>query len=746
MKAIFLRPLAVFSITFYTLSCISFAADRSFRLLSAAIFIFLFISVLAFRIISKKRIKNAYKRECLRTLSFLFAGAALASSLYYHAIDLRFEKLEKYDGKTARVCASVESSSWQSSYGAYYTVKVKSIDDNAVDIYMNLSAPPGFSDRDIIEFEADISLPKDSEQFKEKTYYLSRGIFLKGECEKAEHLGREKPSLLTYARDLNLGLSDKFVDILGKESGGFAAALILGNDSFLSEEFQRDFTRLGLCHVLALSGMHLTVICAALNALLKNLSVNTRRLLSVFTVLFYMMITGFCPSITRAGIMLIIMIASSFFKKGTDGFTNLGISGLLICLFDPYSAGDIGLQLSFCCVMALLLFTEKKEKLEAEKTDLKKANPILLRVKAFFKVFSESMLLTVIICLFILPLSWLYFGEISLISPITSPIFSLLCNFLIWLLPLLLLLSPAPALCSVAGDVTANYIGFIFAFANRLSLRRNIVISLEYPLALLFCILIFLSVIAFCVAKRFKRAISIALSVAIICTFNAYIQGYNQKFDNVTVVCPVTHKASEGIVILSEQKAMVIDIGNGYKSVGTSAFFKAGKNRCVEIETYMLTHYHTAYRSTLANLFSTTVVRTLLVPEGDDFELLKTVAEEYNVGFSTYTPGDIIIFEEAEIITYTNRYIERSVQPIIRLEILSHGEKFAYFGGAYGESAPYPFLSDYDCVWFGDHGPLYKNDFSFSNGPDKVFASTNADSFLDTPSAPPKEFLLGNAE
>ena len=72
-----------------------------------------------------------------------------------------------------------------------------------------------------------------------------------------------------------------------------------------------------------------------------------------------MRLTQYTPSVVRAGIMTIMAILSSIFKRKSDIYTNLAISSLVLLIKNPYSIFDIGAILSFSGVLGIAYFQDK---------------------------------------------------------------------------------------------------------------------------------------------------------------------------------------------------------------------------------------------------------------------------------------------------------------------------------------------------------------------------------------------------
>lgn len=137
-------------------------------------------------------------------------------------------------------------------------------------------------------------------------------------------------------------------------------ALTIGDKSSLDRELKGSYSRSGAMHLLALSGLHIGIIYKLLDVMLFFLggSLRLRRLKSclIVTALWtFALITGLSPSIARASLMITVYELSSFLHSRRDGLTALGISALIITLFDPEAPRQIGFQLSFCACLSIFV-------------------------------------------------------------------------------------------------------------------------------------------------------------------------------------------------------------------------------------------------------------------------------------------------------------------------------------------------------------------------------------------------------
>lgn len=136
---------------------------------------------------------------------------------------------------------------------------------------------------------------------------------------------------------------------------GFLAAVIFGERGGMDEEETQLWRQAGAAHILAISGLHLTLIGMGLFALFgkMHLSKTAAALLTGVLMTLYALMTGFSLPTIRALIMFLYAAGARIAGRPPDRPTAAALAGLLILLEDPAYLLDAGFQLSFAAVAAL---------------------------------------------------------------------------------------------------------------------------------------------------------------------------------------------------------------------------------------------------------------------------------------------------------------------------------------------------------------------------------------------------------
>lgn len=148
---------------------------------------------------------------------------------------------------------------------------------------------------------------------------------------------------------------------LTEDEYSFITALSLGYKHELTDELQEAFRASGTSHVLAVSGLHVGIVYFIFAFLFSFLGKSGKRfvlrqILIIVALWSYAFLTGLSPSVLRATIML--TIASVGFATGNKGFTynTLAATAFGLLAYNPFNLFDVGFQMSFTAVLAILFF------------------------------------------------------------------------------------------------------------------------------------------------------------------------------------------------------------------------------------------------------------------------------------------------------------------------------------------------------------------------------------------------------
>lgn len=206
---------------------------------------------------------------------------------------------------------------------------------------------------------------------------------------------------------------------------GMLKALLLGDRSGISEKLREDFTRTGIGHLLAISGLHVGLVAGVVfffclklfgfvPALLRRAwAKKTATLPAFLAILGYGLLAGMSPSTQRAVIMAGVFLAAFLVQRPPDTFNSVALAACLILVFHPPSLFAASFQLSFAAVVAIVLGLSLIPTPDHDTAPQDARARFLSRVGAFMLVSLAAILGT-------LPLTLFYFNETSLIGLLSN--------------------------------------------------------------------------------------------------------------------------------------------------------------------------------------------------------------------------------------------------------------------------------------------------------------------------------------
>ncbi|KFZ40811.1 hypothetical protein JS81_05205 [Thermoactinomyces sp. Gus2-1] len=141
---------------------------------------------------------------------------------------------------------------------------------------------------------------------------------------------------------------------------GYLRGLLLGERLEVDPDWERQYTRLGLVHLLSISGLHVTVLTGIVYYILKWIGLTREKAAWVVLGLLpvYAVLTGLGAPVARAAVMAGLTMVALIFRKPGDSLSFWGIALLLLLVWDPYQLFEAGFQLSFLLTAGLIVWTE----------------------------------------------------------------------------------------------------------------------------------------------------------------------------------------------------------------------------------------------------------------------------------------------------------------------------------------------------------------------------------------------------
>ena len=148
--------------------------------------------------------------------------------------------------------------------------------------------------------------------------------------------------------------------LAGEEDGSIFAAMLLGDKTGMPEEIRELYQKNGIAHLLAVSGLHLSLVSMAAYGLLRKAGAGYGRaaVAGGLVLMVYSILTGASPSVLRALIMTLCGFLAAYMGRTYDLLSAMGLSALILLWYSPYLVDQAGVQLSFAAIGGIGLAKE----------------------------------------------------------------------------------------------------------------------------------------------------------------------------------------------------------------------------------------------------------------------------------------------------------------------------------------------------------------------------------------------------
>lgn len=647
--------------------------------------------------------RGALKRKLFIVIEACALATMLLSLLYFN---LYFDFSRKYGNEEVEIYGTVQEITDYTS-STSYTVKVtkingKSILPRNIKIYVykyqNYFLEPG----NIIKFSATFCEFDDYGDFDSKAYYYGKGISADTEnVHSIVTLDEGTLPLNVWFYNIRQTITERAIAQSDENAASLLSALLLGERNLLSDELKLNFKRLGITHILALSGLHLSILSFGIQKLLSFISVKKKARLAITSViiLLYMAITGFSSSVVRAGIMLIIYSALFLLGQTKDSLTSLAIAVTIILIAAPYSVYDISLWLSALSTLGIVATSGIMP--SAPKGNIIKRILLYIASGLFISFAATSATLTI---------TAYSFGATSLLAAPATMIFSILSEAVIYVGTIMLIFGniiPIGHLLILISDLS-------YYLARVMSAPDIIYIKINYPIIKVLIVIYTVIFIAFLIINfknKLRASIAVFTVFAMILTSATVINVYNDKRD---MLIYSSETGADIMLFHTGSQTSVIVHGNYTKSLAYDTVSLLEEHGINSIDDYYLTSYSSRVYENVKKTMSLIKVRCIYAPtpkndddcsDASELEYLVEGTETKLILYDRSTTTDVGELKISPIYINDNK--------ICILSIQSKFGKLAYISsGALVENTKIIALkqmTDADAVIFGCYGKKYSD-------------------------------------
>ncbi len=312
---------------------------------------------------------------------------------------------------------------------------------------------PIYSFSDFLEIKGEYIEPGLIDNFDYGLYLKRFGLEAVSYYPEIKKIDKSKDEILfSFLKSKIYILKNKFREIfdynLDFTSSSILKAMILGDKFFLTSDIRESFSRSGLSHIIAISGLHITLLASLFLSFLLFLGISRRQAFyfNILFLVFYLMLIGAPASACRASIMGFLSFLSVYLGRSGNISNALFLVGLILLLINPLLIfADVGFQLSFLAVLGIIYF-----------------HPIIKEflINKIFKRFliRENILdiisITISVQLISAPILISNFNQISLIAPLSNLL-------VLWTIPIIISFSIVAIMIFFVSPILSQIVFFL---------------------------------------------------------------------------------------------------------------------------------------------------------------------------------------------------------------------------------------------------------------------------------------------
>lgn len=662
----------------------------------------------------KKRTDKSVRYKCIMGLAMVFL-LVLSSVISF---ELPYASSRKHFGNDVEVYAYAVPNSENK-------IRVLSLDGEDVSLYAVFSGGELPEKYETFTCCASVTAVRTG-RLSSDMYYLGDGIDISVYAEDIISTGERYDGIGALMYSLNRSIRNIVYEYCD-DGAGLVSALFLGNKSDLPESVKSDFSHTGVSHIVAISGMHVMIAAAFASVLLKKVipHIFVRLALLDITVIMYSLLVGGGLSVVRAALMYTVVVIASYLGEETDTVTSLFLALYLICLVQPHAIFDISLQLSFCATFGIAVFALPACR-RISKYDNKKGifGRLMMKKLACYAV--TSLLISVCAVAATLPLCFLYFGRMSLLSPVVTLLTVPFVSLILYCAPLMAAFGALPPIAQVFAQVCDSSAQICIMITSFFRDHANIELSFSYPFSALVIIIFAVLTVALVIKGVNKRRVYAIVCLSACLTYAASTSVFAIcRADK----CEVVYTSYNGDILcrVDGNSACAVDITNGYGKAHTSLFRVLEEKGIVKLDRLILTHCGESHAELIKRIDSRFGVKSVIYPSDDRYSDA--------VGYAVEEIG-------AEGVEYeSNKTFSCGGFTIEQVHYISAGEGYnittsnaVYFSGSRADERSLRLVNAESVVFYGCYSKISQMAFTPVYGVDKAIVTSKLKNNMFTPS------------
>lgn len=308
------------------------------------------------------------------TITHKILNRLLLASLFFilgfvHLSNFNNKEIKKYINTDSIYIGKIVKKDEYEEYNSYVVKLLKVNSKNKtkkIKDRIKISSEEDISLGSIICFNnnlKEIKTNKNEKLFNYKTYMKTKNIFAKGFLKRSEiiKIRKNKSKLVDIKIKVKKYINNTFNTYLNEENAKLIKSIILADSKYLEKEERKLYNNLGLSHILAVSGLHISIISTTLIYILTKLNIHRdiKYMLVIIFLMLYGYIIDFQISIIRATTMLLLIYIAKILHKPWDIENNLYIAAFVSLVINPYNLFSVSFQLSYIATAGIVIIAKR---------------------------------------------------------------------------------------------------------------------------------------------------------------------------------------------------------------------------------------------------------------------------------------------------------------------------------------------------------------------------------------------------
>ena len=585
------------------------------------------------------------KNKNIRKCSLILLGLSVALLWMWGFQEIRLKPARQYDGKTVSATIVISDYGRQTDFGVSADGKME-LDGQSYRVcaYMDDLGELKPGDRVRGRFQLRLTAMGGKE---EATWHQGRGIYLLAYAEdKTLVTYGDSVPLRYFPAKLRHNIVEQLNQTFSSDTKGFAKALLLGDSSDLTYQEDTAFKVSGIRHVIAVSGLHISILCALVYVLSGRNRVLT-PVIGIPVLILFAAVAGFTPSVSRACIMQCLVMLALLLNKKYDPPTAIAFAVLVLLAVNPMAITSVSLQLSVGCTIGILLLSGRISRYILRLLHAPKDKSLRARVSRWI---AGTMGVTLSATVVTIPLSAFYFGTVSLIGIVTNVLVLWVVSFVFYGIMLTCLLG---ALWLPLGKAVGWLIGWLIRYILWMAdVLSSVPYASVYTCSVYIVIWLIVSYGLFALllfAKRKRPMLTMGCSAVILAValFAAWLEPRTDDF-RMTVM---DVGQGQAILFRDEGKTYLVDCGGSSAETAADVVAQHLLSQSVfRIDGLILTHYDVDHSGGVPFLLSRINVDKLYLPDmADDGSVKELLRQMYSDRILWIEKTSKIQYEAAEI-------------------------------------------------------------------------------------------------